>query len=357
MPKKSPRRWLWLGLSAVFLGLIAYNLREGGDWRDFRWDELWVSLSTANPGYLAAAVLTTLSSYLVRAYRWGFFLDPIKRASVRVLFSGQILGFSAIYLIGRPGEVVRPAYIAKKEGVSYTAMAAVWLLERIYDTIAVALLFSAALFWAPLEMVSKGEASFLPAAHWVALVTLFGTGVCVALLVAFRVRAESMKLRTPKFLRFLSPEKQQHFERFLRSFADGLGVIRNWKDLAASVISTAVLWFVNVTFFYFVLQSMSGKIGGLNWITAALVLFSAVLGLIVQIPGIGGGFQLVIIKVMIAFLGVSVEDATGASILLWVMLAFPCVLLGLVLLVHEGLSFKKLEGMAKEEREALQQKT
>jgi hypothetical protein len=53
--------------------------------------------------------------------------------------------------------------------------------------------------------------------------------------------------------------------------------------------------------------------------------------------------------VMTSFLGITLEDATGASILLWVMLAFPCVLLGLVLLVHEGLSVRKLEKIAEEE--------
>ena len=356
MIKNSLRRWIWLGLSAAVVGLIAYNLTKGGDWQTFSWNELWVSVSSANPGYLLLAVLATYSSYLVRAYRWGFFLDPIKKASLWVLFTGQILGFSAIYLIGRPGEVVRPVYIAKKEGVSYTAMAAVWLLERIYDTIVIALLFSAALFWAPLETVSEGAGSILRAAHWVGLLVLLVTGVCVALLVVFRLRAETMELRTPRWLRFLSEDRQHHFERFLRSFADGLGVIRNWKDLTASVVSTLLLWLVNVTFFWLVFRSMGGDIGDLTWMSAALVLFSAIMGMMVQIPGIGGGFQVVVIKMMTAFMGVSLQDATGASILLWVMLAFPCALLGLVMLVKEGLSFKKLESMVEAKRAALQEK-
>jgi uncharacterized protein (TIRG00374 family) len=337
--KKSVRRWLWL---------VVYHLSRGGEWRDFRWDRLWNSISSANPAYLLAAVLVTYSSYLVRAYRWGYFLDPIKKASMRVLFAGQVIGFAAIYLVGRPGEIVRPGYIAKREEVSYTSMAAVWLLERVYDTVCIALLFSAALFFAPLHTASGGGSS-LAGAHRAGLLVLVATVVFVVFLVVFRLRSESMALRTPRVLRFLSQRQQHHFERFLRSFADGLGVIRNWRDLWASVASTALLWGVNVTFFWLVFRSMGGDVGRLAWMAAALILFSAILGMIVQIPGIGGGFQLVVIKVMTSFLGITLEDATGASILLWVMLAFPCVLLGLVLLVHEGLSVRKLEKIAEEE--------
>ena len=76
---------------------------------------------------------------------------PIKAASLWVLFVGQILGFSSIFLVGRPGELVRPAYIAKKENVPMSAMIAVWLLERVLDTIAMVVLFAAAIYFEPVN--------------------------------------------------------------------------------------------------------------------------------------------------------------------------------------------------------------
>ena len=124
------RRWFWVGVSAVVVALVIYHVSQGSEWRSFSWSRLWASITSANPAYLLAAVVVTYSSYVVRAYRWGFFLEPIKKASLRVLFTGQILGFAAIYLLGRPGEIVRPGYIAQRENVSYTSMAAVWLLDN-----------------------------------------------------------------------------------------------------------------------------------------------------------------------------------------------------------------------------------
>ena len=354
--KKGARHWLWLGASAGVLVLIAYHISRGGEWRQFRWDRLWAALLDANPFYLLAAVLATSASYFVRAYRWGYFLDPIKKVSLRVLFTGQIVGFAAIYLLGRPGEIVRPGYIANRSGVSYTSMAAVWLLERIFDTIFVALLFSASLFLVPISGEGTATTSTsefqvgVSGAHIASVIVLAGTAFFVALLVYFRMRADRGPLRTPKFLRFLSPRRQEQFEHFLRSFADGLGVIRNFKDLWASIASTAVLWVFNVTFFWLVFRSMGGDVGRLSWMASALILFFGVLGLLVQIPGIGGGVQVALIKVMTTFMGIGLEDATGASILLWIALTVPCLVLALILLVHEGLTFKKLETMAEEER-------
>lgn len=351
--KKGSRHWLWLGISAAVLILIVFHLSRGGEWRHFRWDRLWATLLDASPTYLLLAVLATYSSYVVRAYRWGFFLEPIKKVSLRVLFTGQIVGFAAIYLLGRPGEIVRPGYIANRSGVSYTSMAAVWLLERIFDTICIALLFSAALFIVPLSPAPKGGQSppvGVSGAHLASLLVLMGTALFVGFLVWFRIRADRGHLRTPRVLRFLSPHRQQQFEHFLRSFADGLGVIRNFKDLWASVASTAVLWFINVSFFWLVFRSVGGDVGRLSWMASVMILFFGVLGLLIQIPGIGGGVQVAVIKVMTAFMGIGLEDATGASILLWIALSVPCVVLGIILLVHEGLTFKKLETMAEQER-------
>ncbi len=354
--KKGARQWLWIGISAAVLALIAFHLSRSAEWRHFRWDRFWASLADADPVYLLGAIVATYSSYLVRAYRWRFFLNPIKKAPLRVLFTGQIVGFSAIYLLGRPGEIVRPAYIANRAGVSYAAMGAVWFLERVFDTTAISLLFSASLFFVPLSASPAAgnpiasPPSGLSGAHLASLIVLLLTALFVLFLVYFRLRADRGPLRTPRILRFLSPVRQQQFEGLLRSFADGLGVIRSFRDLFASITSTALLWVINVTFFWLVFRSVGGDVGRLSWMSAALILFFGALGLLVQIPGIGGGLQVVVIKAMTAFMGIGVEDATGGAILLWAVMMVPCLALGIVMLVHEGLTFKKLEKIAEEER-------
>jgi len=355
--RKNLRRWLGVVLIALAVGLIAFNLGRGEEWRNFHWEQLWRTLVGANPGYLTAAMALVYSSYLIRAFRWRSFLHPIKQGSLGIEFVGQVVGFGAVFFLGRIGEFVRPAYIARKEGVPFTAMAAVWLLERIYDSVFVILVSAIALFLGPLEPETSEARSALVRMHWVGGGVLLVTVILVGLLLVFRMRSEAWTARLLRALDFLPGRARHHFEHLLRSFAVGLGVLRSWQDFQASAVLTSVLWFVNVTVFWLVFHALGGDFSHLTWLASALVLFMAVLGMMAQIPGIGGGFQLLAILALTGFFNVPLEEATGASLALWVVNSFPCMVLGLVFLAHEGLSLRKLKALAETERESVVEKT
>jgi uncharacterized protein (TIRG00374 family) len=352
--KKRLRRWLWLSLGAIVIALIFYNLSRSPEWGDFRWARFWVSIAGARPGLLLLALVFVYATYLVRAYRWRCFLDPIKKASLWVLFVGQVLGFSSIYLIGRPGEFVRPAYIAQKENVPMSAMVAVWLLERVFDTVAVVLLFAAALYFEPVGPSTAHGVTVLATMHKGGRIMFAFTALLVGGLVVFRLRAETLTAWVLRGVGFLPAAALRHFEHFLRSFAEGLGVIQNWTELLPSVASTVVLWVLNTTIFWLVFKSLRGRLEQLPWVAAGLVLFCAAIGLVVQFPGIGGGYQVGAILALSEIFNVGAEAATGAGILIWIMMSVPCLALGLGLLVHEGLTFKTLEAIAEEERAAVE---
>src|SRR5437773_11122637 len=101
--KKSTRRWLGLGVTAGVLGLVVYHLTRSPDWQNFDWNRLWRSLLQARPVYLLAAVGASYLIFLLRALRWRYFLDPIKRAFPWRQFAAEILGFSCIQFIGSGG--------------------------------------------------------------------------------------------------------------------------------------------------------------------------------------------------------------------------------------------------------------
>jgi hypothetical protein len=349
--RKKHRRWWWLGIGAIIIALIFYNLSRSPEWANFQWTRLWALMTGARPDLVLLTLIAVFGSYLVRALRWRFFLSPIKKASLWVLFVGQILGFSSIYLIGRPGEFVRPAYIAKRENISMSAMLAVWLLERIFDTVFLVLLFAAALDFEPLEPETARGSTILVALHRGGNAMLVLALLLVAGLVLFWLHSGQLTAWMLRVFRFLPATALRRFGRFVRSFAEGLSVIRSWKDLLGSLALTAVLWVLNTSVFWLVFQSLRGEVAQLSWLASAVTLFCAALGLAIQIPGIGGGYQVGAILALNELFNVPAEAATGAAILLWVIMSVPCLLSGLVLLVHEGLTFRKLEALTAEERE------
>jgi uncharacterized protein (TIRG00374 family) len=349
--RKAHRRWLWLGIGAIIIAFIIYHLSRSPDWASFRWSRLWALLTGARPDLLLLALVGVFGSYLLRAWRWRFFLSPIKKASLWVLLKGQVLGFSSIYLVGRPGEFVRPAYIAKKENVSMSAMLAVWLLERIFDTVFLVLLFAAALDFEPLEPGTARGSTILVALHRGGDAMLVFAFLLVAGLVVFWLRSRQLTAWSLLAFRFLPKTALRKLQHFLGSFAEGLSVIQSWKDLVGSLVLSAAVWFVNTSIFWLVFRSLPVGGANLSWLAAAVVLFCAALGLSVQIPGVGGGYQVLIILALNGLYNQPAETATGAAIIVWLIMSVPCLLAGLALLVHEGLTLRKLEALADEERQ------
>lgn len=331
---------------------VLYLLSRNAELRGLSGRQMWSFLLRANPGWLLAAVCTSYGTLLVRAYRWRFFLQPVKKASLWALFGAQVLGFSAIYLVGRPGEIVRPAYIAWREEVTFTSQVAVWLLERVCDTIAMLVLFAVAIRFEAIEPTMTRAPRVLRRMHEGVTGALFLAGVLLIALALFRLYSEALTERLTHASRFLPEKLRAALRRLLRSFAEGLEVIRNWKDFLASAACTVVLWTMNATVFWLAFRSLDGKVGDLSWWAAGLVLFSAALGLIVQLPVVGGGYPVVTSFVLRHFFHVPVGEATGAGLLVFVVNMVPCVALGAVLLVYEGLSFKKLHKIAEEGRAA-----
>lgn len=351
--KKGSKQRLWLLAGAIIVGLVLYNLSRSPEWRAFRWDRLWASITQADPRYLLLAVLTVLFTYLLRAVRWQFFLNPTKHASLWVLFEGQIFGFSSIYLVGRPGELVRPAYIAKKENVPFTAMMAVWLLERVFDSVVLVSWFAFALYFDRAPQVAQSGQPLMVQIHEGGAIMMAMTALMVLGLVAFRWRPAQISAGILRVFWFLPAAKQKPLKQFLDSFVGGLEVIRNWRDLGASLLVTIALWIVNTLTFWLVFRSLGGGIGSLGILSAAIVSFCAAMGLIIQFPGIGGGYQVGILLALTQIFNVNAEAAAGAAIITWIVISVPCLLLGLMLLLREGLSFRKLEEIAKEEEQSV----
>jgi hypothetical protein len=65
-------------------------------------------------------------------------------------------------------------------------------------------------------------------------------------------------------------------------------------------------------------------------------------GSIVQLPGVGGGMQIVTVLMLTEFFGVSLEAASGIALVLWIISFVAIVPIGLVLAFREGIQWRNL---------------
>ncbi len=355
--KISPRIWkrvLWLLAVGAVLALIARHLTASEEWRAFRWDHLWKIFRQVYLGFLLAAVAVSLSTYLLRALRWRSFLEHIVHVPLKTLVAGQFIGFSTVYLIGRAGELVRPAYVARRGGVPFVSMAAVWLLERVYDSVFIFLILGLGLSLGGIDPTRPQDSAFIRALEISSRGLLFLLLILIVGLIYFQMKAEGAisHLSSSKPIPLLSERRKKWLLGVAESFSIGLGTIGKGQVLLSSLGYSILVWTANVSVFWLVAQGLGGGADRLTWYGTFIAVFSSVLGLTVQVPGIGGGFQVAVAITLKEIVGLEPVAATAVALLTWVVIMVPATLVGAVWMFREGLSYGKLRHWA-EEKETL----
>src|SRR5262249_49777575 len=146
-------------------------------------------------------------------------------------------------IIGRAGsEIIRPAALSLRERLRPSATIATILIERIYDTAAVVLLFAITLlfFELPAERASAWEK--FGGTHGVGLFLLLAILSGLGVLVLLRLKAAPIITWLERHSTRLPQKLVQPFLNFIRHLADGLSVLLNLRELAITVFLTVCVW-------------------------------------------------------------------------------------------------------------------
>ncbi len=323
---------------AVLAALIAFGaIRYRGS--QFAWDVFWHAMAGVSWIWLAVAVGFLYVSYWARALRWRAMLAPLRAsASTRSLTEATIIGFTAVVLLGRPGELVRPYIIANKEKVSFSSQMAAWLLERIFDLLMVLAIFGFALAVVPASKLHLGAGLrfvFRAGGYLSAGIGL----LCLSLLFGLRRFSGATAGRLEEALGFLPPAIQSKLHSVTKSFAEGMGATLSTGLLGAIAAYSVLVWSVILAAMYSIFRALPAT-SGLSLLQTAVFLGLVSFGAAVQIPGIGGGFQVASVLVLTEIFGFRLETASAVAILLWAVAYLPVVPAGLLLAAKEGIGWR-----------------
>lgn len=356
--RKSVRHYLVLLAAALVVGYFVYKFRNSISLEGFHWSAVAESLRRARIDLLLLGLATIYGCFAVRAVRWIRFSRTLYAGRgggfarrFWNVYAATLMGFSCTFLLGRAGEPIRPVLIGKKESLPIPSMFGVYVLERISDMAATAVLAGAAL------LLWKRSGSLGSAAHFVSearsagIVLLVLLVTAIAFLIYFRYRGAawlSRRLESPKW----RAGWREKAAILLEGFSEGLQGIRGWSDLGMLIFYTALHW-VGVVFVYlWVAHAFGGALAEVTFAGALLVLAFTMVGSAVQLPGVGGGAQLATFLVLTLILGIKDEPAATMSIVVWLIGFAGCCIVGLPLLFHEGWSMGELRRMAQEEERA-----
>ena len=338
-------------LSTMFLLLvlgvyIAYRLAANPEWQQFHTGRFWQTLAQVRVSYVLLAAIMIFASYFFRSLRWRTFLLPMKKGRLDNIFASTLIGFSAVALMGRPGEFVRPYLIARKEKLGLSSQLAAWTLERIFDALAMCVLLGAGLL-----LLSPGSDVLANGSQAVVRlraggIFLGGVSVLVAmLLVLLRSNA---KVTIALLLRcaWMLPERhRERLEKMLMNFSGGLASIESVPGFLAAAGYSLLVWAPVVLTYWSVTRAFGWPMTRLDLGAVLLLLAITVVGSLLLIPGVGGGTQVATVVALTELFGIPLEVATSVAIVLWLLTYMIVLVPGLPLAAREGLTWQRLRSM------------
>jgi glycosyltransferase 2 family protein len=310
--------------------------------RDANLGDVWRHVRSARVDLLLVALVFVASTLWIRAVRWQYLLTPIGPTRFRTVFRAGVIGFAALAVLpARVGDLLRPYLVAKQDGLPVAASMATIVMERVLDLITVLALMSLYVWgfadtstWKP-QLLTPIEVS-----------AALGGAVSVALIGIMWVLASHPE-RIGTFVHsaaWLLPHKAaRRLGEIASTFSAGFAVARSPKGLILSLVWSFPLWLAIAGDTWVVTRAF-----GIDMPFSGAFLLQAMLvvGVAVPTPGGVGSYHEAYRIGVTSFFGAPNDQAVAAAIVVHFIGFVPILLLGIVYMVQDGLSFGRLEAMA-----------
>ena len=306
--------------------------------RRLDWHQVTIAVAHSDWRLIALGCVVILLGYLWRAIRWQALLSPLTETSLREVWIATCVGFAAVLTIGRAGEIVRPVVLPMRDPrVKPAASIVTIMIERLYDTMTVVILFGINLFW----LKPAGGGNF-GAARFVGLILVFFGAVAIVLLIAFKVRSAQVIAwidRTVKGGTGLRQRIKRALLSTLEQLATALSVLSDIKLLATTIGWSLALWF-SVAVANLLICWAFGLPFGFSQIL--FILGWSMIGSAIPTPGgAAGAFHAATAGALI-LLGVARDRAAAISIVLHLVDFAPAALFGLFYFLRGDVKFSRL---------------
>ncbi len=339
---------------AALVGL-AYQSRHKIHLADFTWRKFIHSVSEANVWLLLLSIVAIYGCYAIRALRWQRFCRYVGPTSFVNTFTGTVMGFASIFVLGRAGEPVRPLLLARKDRLPVASVFGIFFLERFCDFAAAAILACLSLLVFPNRLSDAGADMEVVngAPRHGAWVLLAALSALIVILVYYRLHGAGAVDRGLERWRAAGGMRSR-IASAITGISDGLQAIRTLPDLWAAIVYTVMHWVLAVLIYLWVAKAFGDAFlhSDMNFSGAMLVLAVTLVGSALQLPGVGGGAQIASFIGLTKIFGVEQEPAAAIAVVLWIITFAGCTLAGIPLLIHEGMSMGELRKLARAEAEA-----
>jgi uncharacterized protein (TIRG00374 family) len=284
----------------------------------------WDALKASDYLWLLPALLAFALGNLARAMRWRSLFIPGRRPPRGTTLNAMMIGYLYNNILpARAGEAARIVVLTRRSNSPPVEITGTVVLERLYDIVAILLIFFVAEPWLP--KVSWFGAAAIVAVGLAAVIA----GVATVLAV-YGDRPLRLLLRP---LRRFSPLTEERLERTVAELTHGLSGLHDWRVALEALVWTIAAWMLSITCAFLVMVSFHLH---LPFAAAVLVLVAIGLGMILPSPpaavGVFEGATLIALR---AF-GVPHSTALPYALVLHLVNFVPFVVVGAWLLHYNS---------------------
>jgi len=331
---RSPRVWIGVAISLIFLGLFLRQTNFG---------EIRDAFEQANYAIAIASLPVYFAGIWVRTVRWQYLLRPVRRLSVWRLYPVVIIGLMANNLIpARAGELVRAYVLGEREQVSKAASLGTIAVDRLFDGLTLIPLMVIVAIFVGNDATFKADLVFTTFhvdffGLAVIMAVLFGVALAVLIPLAF---SQTWRDWFDRLIMAITPARfRPAIEGLAHSFFQGLESLRSPVDLSVAWVMSGVSWMLEATMYYLVGLAFSVHIGFEYYLLATAAANLAISVLASQ-GGIGP-FEFVTKQTLVAG-GVTSSKATAYAIGVHALVLLPVIAVGLYFLGTMGLSLGEM---------------
>jgi uncharacterized membrane protein YbhN (UPF0104 family) len=343
-------------LGLVVLAALAGLVFWGRDRIHFDFAEFRSQLALADWRLIGLGLGCIYLAYVFRALRWAYLLRHNKKVHPLALLGTQVIGFTAIALIGRVADPVRPYLVAKKTGLPLSNQIAVYIVERLFDMGSMALIFSSSILLA----AWFGAAGAMPhpelvkkSGYWGMLFTIAGA----IFLLAVRFAGNAVAAFFERTLGVLSKKIGIAAGDKIREFRTGLDTMRSIGDFSVAAGLSIGMWLLIAASYLATTKAFVANPQLASMTPAKCVLLMVVSGVssLVQLPVLGWFTQIGIVAAAISnFFGVAPEASTACAATLLVVTFLGIIPIGLIWAQFEHVSLRKVTVESEHAEENLQ---
>ena len=347
------KKQLVLGL-VVLLALAALGVYAQHK-HPFDWHSFGEQFMLADWRRVCIAAACIYLGYVFRAVRWALLIKPNKRVPIFSLLGTQVIGFTAVALIGRIADLVRPYLVAKKTGLPLSTQIAVYIVERLFDAGSMGLIFSSAILLAPAGALPHPEV-FKKFGYW----GLAGTVLGALFLVAVRLAGGVVASFFESTFGVLSKRLGHAVGAKIRSFRTGLNTLRTPADFAVTISLSLAMWaLITLAYFEGTQAFVAGPQRASVTLSKCMVLMvGSGVASIVQLPVLGWFTQIAAVEEILRnFFSLTPETATACAATLLLISFLSIVPVGLIWAQFEHVSLRKIAAESEHAGEELDRKS